>query len=136
MFANIFVNGGSLSTYRRHERKSLNRHFFLQLRLNSEMHTSTLAQSHMCLQCLLSFHLKNGISPGKTNVALHLRSILVFGKAHPIDIPDCSSVAPPITGKQFGQFFNCFLIVHFVIWNRLKIVAKLNILQLHPGRIV
>jgi hypothetical protein len=81
--------------------------------------------------------LKNGISPGKTNVALHLRSILVFGKAHPIDIPDCSSVAPPITGKQFGQLFNYSFDCSFLSFDkRLKIVAKLNILQLHPGRIV
>jgi len=112
LFANIFVNGGSLSTYRRHERKSLNRHFFLQLRLNSEMHTSTLAQSHLCFQCLLSFHFKNGICPGKTNVALHFRSILVFGKAHPTDIPDCSSNHPSHE-KQFRQLFLLFLIVRF-----------------------
>jgi hypothetical protein len=54
--------------------------------------------------------LKNGICPGKTKVALHLRSILAVGKAHPINIiPECSSAThhKENNSASFSIVFDC-----------------------------
>jgi len=79
--------------------------------------------------------LKNGICPGKTKVALQLRSILAVGKAHPINIvPECSSAThhKENNSASFSIVFDCSSFRDF----RLKFYQTQHFLQLHSGRIV
>ena len=111
LFANIFVNGGSLSTYRSHERKSLNRHFFLQLRLNSDANKHTRAIA-LVLPMPSELPLKKWDLPRKDKRSFTFKINLGVRQSSP-NRYTWLQFRPPITWKTIPPVFQLFLIVRF-----------------------